>query len=97
MRLQVSAVPEPSSLVLMALGCGGMGFLALRRTKRRVSIMRWHGVVACVLILTAWIGSGLTKADDNAGKLGPPTWAALEAASTASRGCAARGVSRGGR
>jgi hypothetical protein len=46
--------------------------------------MRWHGVVACVLILTAGIGSGLTKADDNAGKLGPPTWAALEAAILAS-------------
>jgi len=35
LRLEVSAVPEPSSLVLMALGCGGMGFLVLRKTKRQ--------------------------------------------------------------
>ena len=38
LRLQGEAVPEPSSLVLMALGCGGMGFWALRRTKRRVAL-----------------------------------------------------------
>ncbi len=35
LRLQGEVVPEPSSLVLMALGCGGLGFLALRKTKRK--------------------------------------------------------------
>jgi hypothetical protein len=38
LRLQISAVPEPGSLLLMALGCGGIGFLALRRTKRREAL-----------------------------------------------------------
>jgi hypothetical protein len=35
LRLQGVAVPEPSSLVLMALGCGGLGFLVFRKTKRK--------------------------------------------------------------